>query len=77
MSGVEMALVVLCLQRCAVLSPLLPPQHKVQPRVLRVRQVRRDDLVPRAAEAELHQPHNLGERDTHLLRLELGLGLAL
>ena len=58
-SGVEMAVVVLCLQRCAVLSPLLPPQHEVQTRVLRVRQVRGDNLVARATKSELHQSDDL------------------
>ena len=40
-----------CFACSAVLSPLLPPQHEVQPRVLRVREVRRDNLVARATKS--------------------------
>ena len=52
-------------------------RREIELRALRVGEIRRDDLVPRAAKPELHQPHNLREGDADGLGLVLGLILAL
>mmetsp|Transcript_19593 Transcript_19593/g.52963 ORF Transcript_19593/g.52963 Transcript_19593/m.52963 type:complete len:371 (-) Transcript_19593:1034-2146(-) len=56
---------------------LAAADHQIELRRVRVGEVGRDDLVACAAEAQLHEPHNLGERDAHRLGLVLGLVLPL
>ena len=50
---------------------LAPAPHQVEVLARRVGEVGRDDLVPRAAEAQLHEADDLGQRDAHGLRLVL------